>query len=430
MLKNKCLTLLEKAIYWEIILIPFVASFSSAAVNVFIGLLIATFIIKRTLSGDFNIFKPPLSLPFGLLFIFSLFSIFNSTNYASSIQGLTKLIKYGSLIFILASEIKDKAHVKKIVIASLFGLLLASLDGIYQLIFGVDFFRHKPYDTVLGLARLKAAFPHTNIFAGYLALFVPVALIMFRYYLKGKKQIITGIISFLGLFCLVFTFSRSAVFGVWLGLFLVSLTKKDWLPVIILMSMVLIAPFIAPKGISDWTKSTSSTAELLLNKERFALYETSLNMIRQHPLMGIGVNTYCINYQRYKLHDTVEGTEGTQWYAHNSYLQMASEIGLFCFFSFLYLLFKIFNSTRQFVRKSEDGFLKISSLGLLIGIFAFLIHGLTESNLYYPKIAVLFWFQVALLARVVNTFGTPKGGLSINPKESGWIDFKKEGENG
>jgi O-antigen ligase len=165
--------------------------------------------------------------------------------------------------------------------------------------------------------------------------------------------------------------------------------------------MVLAAPFLAPKGVRDWSKSTTSIADLFLHKERLALYKTSFNMIQNHPFLGVGVNTYCLNYQKYKLHDTTAETADTMWYAHNSYLQMASEIGIIGFLVFLGLLLVLLKDLARFFVKASDNFLKLSSLGIFMGIFAFLIHGFTETNLYYPKIAVLFWFQLALLARII-----------------------------
>ncbi len=177
--------------------------------------------------------------------------------------------------------------------------------------------------------------------------------------------------------------------------------KKDKIIVFLTIIVLLITPFFLPNTIKDWAKNTKSIGELLLNKERLVLYETSFNMIKQHPVIGVGVNTYVLNYQKYKLHDTTPGTANTAWYAHNSYLQMAAEIGITGLLMFLYLLFKLFNGWRKFYIKADDNFLKITSLGILMGIFAFLIHGLTETNLYYPKIAILFWFQVGLLGWII-----------------------------
>jgi O-antigen ligase len=401
MKKEKILAWLNSAIYWEIIIIPFVASFSSAAVNVFIGLLAASFLAKRMLLRKAGLVFSPLTLMFLLLISASAVSFVNSVNLHSSLQGITKLLKYGILLLALPSEVRGREHIKKIIIASMLGLATASFDGVIQLVFGKDLFRHEPYDLAIGLPRLKAAFPHTNIFAGYLALFIPLSAALFFHNTKGRVKEYLGRLFMVAAFCLIFTLSRSAVLGVWLAVFIIGLMRRSWPLVVALIAMVLVAPFLAPKSIKDWSGSTGSVAELLLNRERFPIYETSFNMIGDHPIIGVGVNTYCLNYQKYKLHNTSDDTADTMWYAHNSYLHMASETGLIGFTIFLAILFTLFLRWRRFYALSNDGFLKAVSLGIILGIFAFLIHGLTESNLYYPKIAVMFWFELALLAAII-----------------------------
>ena len=51
-IKQKATAISDKIIYWSIIMIPFVASFSSAAVQVFIGFMIFFFILKKILTND------------------------------------------------------------------------------------------------------------------------------------------------------------------------------------------------------------------------------------------------------------------------------------------------------------------------------------------------------------------------------------------
>jgi O-antigen ligase len=404
-IKHKVSTILQFMVYWSIVLVPFVASFSSAAVNILIGFMICAFILKKAINKDTKIVKTPLNQPFFFLIVVSLLSFVNSVDMRSSIQGITKLLKYGFLLIILAGEIRDNKHLKRIIIASLSGLLLASLDGIYQLIFGLDFFRHKPPDFIIGLARLKAAFPHTNIFAGYLALFVPLGIPLILYYLKSWRKYALDLITLLGLFCLVFTFCRSAAFGVWLALLFMGLIRKDKIIVSLVILALIIAPFLLPSNIKNWAKTTSSLGEFLLNKPRFVLYETSINMIKHHPFVGVGVNTYSINYQKYKIHDTSPETAGTNWYAHNSYLQMAGEIGFTGLIVFFWLLYVLFTTWLRFYRSRKDVLLQLCGLGIIMGLTAFLVHGLTETNLYYPKIAVLFWFQVGLLNSILQLEG-------------------------
>jgi O-antigen ligase len=400
-MKQRLTVFCEAVIYWSIIAVPFVISFSSAAVEIFIGFMVFAFVLKKAVNKDFTLVKTPISLAFALLIGLSLLSFINSVSIRASIQGIVKLLKYGFLIVIIAGEIKDRKHFTRIIWAVFAGLLLASLDGIYQFIFGVDFFRHRPYDSMLGLVRLKAAFPHTNIFAGYLALVLPLAVPLLFYYFQGGKKIFLSIVTLLGLFCFIFTFCRSAAAGVWLAVFLMGIIRKDKIIILLTVLALFIAPLFAPGAIKDWAKETHSLTNLLLNKERPVLYETSFNMIKHHPFVGVGVNTYVLNYQKYKLHDTSPETANTRWYAHNSYLQMACEIGITGLAVFFWLLFLLFSRWWRFYRKSKDNFLALCSLGMVMGLAAFLVHGLTETNLYYPKIAVLFWFQAALLMGVL-----------------------------
>ena len=395
--KNKLTVFFSGVIYWSIIMVPFVASFSSAAVQVFIGFMIFALIVKKAITKDFSIVKTPINLPFVLIIAISLLSFINSVKIQSSVQGIVKLLMYGFLIIIMSGEIKDIKHFVRVIISILIGLFLSSFDGVYQLVFHSDLFRHQGYNLVIGLPRIKAAFPDCNVFAGYLALFVPFCVPLLLYYLKGPKRILSWVVILPSFFCLFFTFSRSGAFGVWLSLLLMGIIKKDKIVLFSMVLILLIGPFLLPGNIKDWSKSTTSLVDLLLNKERPVLYETSFNMIKHHPIVGVGVNTYVLNYQKYKLHDTSPESANTNWYAHNSFLQMASEIGITGFLIFVWLLYILFSKWFTFYKKSKDGFLRYCSLGAIMGIVAFLIHGLTETNLYYPKIAVLFWFEVGLV---------------------------------
>lgn len=394
---QKTIAVCDAVIYWSIIAVPFVASFSSAAVDTFICFMVFAFLLKKILAKDFTIARTPLNLPFALIILVSIVSFVNSVSMRASLQGIVKLLKYGFLIIIIAGEIKDRKHFVRILWSVFLGLFSSSMDGIYQLIYGVDLYRHNPYDSIIGLKRLKAAFPHTNIFAGYLALIIPACVPLILYYFKGKKRLILLIIAILGSFCLIFTFCRSAIIGVWLVLLLMGILRKDKIIIALTFIFLVAGSLLAPNTIKDWAKTTHSVGEFLFNKDRFVLYETSFNMIRHHPLAGVGVNTYVLNYQKYKLRDTSPETAGSRWYAHNSFLQMASEIGILGLGIFIWLLYLLFSKWWKFYRTGKDRFFELCGLGIVMGLAAFLIHGLTETNLYYPKIAVLFWFQAGLL---------------------------------
>ena len=395
-LNKNLLLYCTKFIYLALIAIPFVASFSSALVNIFIGFAIFAYFIKKIAKREFLPIKTVINIPFLFIIIISFISFFNSIDLKSSMGGIGKLIKYGFLFVIFAEELIDRQHLKKIIIALILGLTLVSLDGIYQLYVGKDLFRNRAYNYVIGLPRLNATFPHTNIFAAYLGLMLPINISLTLYYLKGKIKLLLGTISILALSCLVFTFSRGAIIGFLTSLVFMAIVKRDKLVLLLLIFVLLVTPFLLPKNIRNWIKTTDSVWEVLLNKERINIYKTSLNMIRAHPLIGVGVNTFCSNYQKYKIKETSGFTWDARYYAHNNFLHMSGEIGLFGLAVFLWLLFAFFRRWVIFFRNIGSNFLKICSLGVVAGIIAFLINGLTETTLYNSKVATLFWYQIGL----------------------------------
>jgi len=397
-------------IYVALILIPFVASFSSAGANVFIGFSIFAYLVKKIAKREFPK-ENAIIIPFLLIILISLVSFTNSINFKSSWGGIGKLFTFGTLFIILAEEVRDIKHLKFIILATLFGLYMVSIDGAWQLYFGRDFLRNFPYDfEVIGIPRLKATFPHTNIFGGYLTLLLPFACSLAFYYLKGKRKLLLLLMSTLTLFCLVFTFSRSAILGFIVALIFMAIVKKDKLVLSLVLLGLIITPFVLPKNITNWVKNTNSVWEALLNKERIYIWKTSVNMIKAHPAIGSGTNTFCLNYHTYKPKDTY-GATGDGYYAHNSFLHMAGEIGLLGLSIFLWLLFALFSCWNKFYYHSKAGpLLKICSLGIIAGIIAFLINGLTETNLYYPKVATLFWYQVGLFLGLVRINQEEKNG--------------------
>ncbi len=399
--KEKIEVFCDKFLYRMVVAIPFVASFSSAAVNIFIGLAIFTYLIKKIVSVNHWPEKTEITIPFLLLIAFSIISMRNSINLMSSLHGISKLLKYGFTLLIIYESIRSMKRLRNVIISIALGLLLACFDGIYQLHFGLDFLRNRAFDVVIGLPRLKAAFPHTNIFALYLGLMTPVC-ICIAFFNKKKKLFFT-IVSILAVFCLLFTFSRGALLGFIAILLFIAIIQRARLLLLLLILGMLILPLVLPDNIKLWAKNTESLAEALLNPERIYIYKTSINMIKNHPFIGVGTNTFCINYPKYKVKQSYGNTGEIQYYAHNNFLHMAGEIGLIGLGIFIWLLFLLFRlSWRGLKHLDKENFLRVANLGIIAGIIAFLINGLLESGLYYSKVATLFWFQVGVLLSITK----------------------------
>ncbi|MEW6008954.1 MAG: O-antigen ligase family protein [Candidatus Omnitrophota bacterium] len=398
--KEKIIYFCDKFLYWLIIIMPFAGSFSSAFLNILIGFSIATYLLKKILLKQYSLPTTSINVPFCFLIIISLISFWNSLDLSASIQGIFKLFKYGFLFLIITETVNEASHLGKIILSLALGIFFVCLDAVFQLQFGRDFIRNHVYDFAIGLPRLRASFPHTNLFALYLGLTLPIVFCLSRF-LKGKLNFFLTIVSILGLFCLFFTFSRGAIVGFLLAIILIAILKKDKLLLKAILVSIIIVPFLVPGSIKDWVKERSSILEVFLNAERIYIYKTTFNMISQHPLIGVGVNTFSQNYRHYKVSQSYGNTGESNYYGHNNFLHMAGEIGLIGFGIFLWLLFNLFkNWVITYRQLPDNSILKVYSLGLIAGIICFLVNGLTETGLYYSKIATWFWLEIGLILSV------------------------------
>jgi O-antigen ligase len=396
--KKKIIQFCDRALYWLVVGMPFAGSFSSAFLHILLGWACFLYLLKKILLKDYRPAKTAINMPFLFLIIISAVSIFNSIDLLSSMQGLFKLFKYGFLFLIFYESVVDIRHLKKIAMAIGFGVLLVSLDGIWQLYFGKDFLRYHTYDYVLGLPRLKASFPHTNLFGLYLGLVLPLIFALGRYFFKNRQKFLFTLIGICAFYCLIFTFSRGSIIGFIVALIIIAFMQKDRLLIGLIIISILAAPFLLPSSIRDWAKERSSVWELMFNAERIYIYKTTFNMIKQHPFIGVGVNTFCENYTHYKVNDSYGNTGESRYYGHNNFLHMAGEIGFIGLGIFLWLLFTVFKKWHIFYKLSPTrSFLSIFSLGLVAGIAGFLINGISETGLYYSKTATLFWVQIGIL---------------------------------
>jgi O-antigen ligase len=178
---------------------------------------------------------------------------------------------------------------------------------------------------------------------------------------------------------------------------MMSIVRKSKVIIGALLILLILSPFIAPQKIKDWAKSVNyNPVVFLLNADRISIYRNSVNMIKQHPVIGVGVNTFCRNYLTYKLPEPEGAKSADHVYSHNNFLQMAGELGLFGLVAFLWFLFRLFKQAAKSYRGLDDRFLKIMCLAAIASVLSFLINGLTETSLYYSRVAMVFWFLTGL----------------------------------
>ena len=116
-------------------------------------------------------------------------------------------------------------------------------------------------------------------------------------------------------------------------------------------------------------------------------------MIKDYPVLGVGLNAYSIAGKEYKKEYQID------WggYPHNCYLQMAAEIGIMGVMIFIFLIYKVFREAECFYRQSQDPFVKAVLWGGLAGMTAYLVHSIFDTTMYSAALGILLWLLIGII---------------------------------
>jgi O-antigen ligase len=107
---------------------------------------------------------------------------------------------------------------------------------------------------------------------------------------------------------------------------------------------------------------------------RLNLMQSAFEMIKSHPLLGIGINNYARVMDDYVPFFLTQ----ERWIVHNHYLLVAAETGLAGIGCFLVLLFVLFTSIRR-AGKSQNRFISVLSTSVFFSLLIFCFQMMMES---------------------------------------------------
>ncbi len=358
-----------------------------------------------------KVFLPQASLlPLILLFAAAFLSFRNTIDVSDSIHGVTKLLKDVLIVLVVCDQIKEKREMHRIVFAMACGAILVTCDAGWQLLTNRDFIRGNQLQQAIGLIRPTASFPNPNVMGVYLTAITPL-LVCVALFAFEKVSVLLVVAGFMGALGVVLTISRGAGLGLAAGILFAALIRRNRIIPILVLSGLLLLPVAVPGKIKKWARSVNyNPLVMLLNSDRISIQRNTINMIAHHPVTGVGINTFVRNYPKYKLASAEAYCPTPEAiYAHNIYLQMAAETGLFGLGVFLYLLFTVFAALRLFWRSANDRFLVSMAAGLAGSMIAFMINGLTETSLYYSRVAMIFWYIIGVSLALCYRLGERNG---------------------
>ncbi len=334
-------------------------------------------------------------------------SVLSSAFPGIALRGLLTKTSEWFVIYFLVIEVFDrKKYIMMALKIFLFTSFAVCIDGLIQsYITGRDIF----FGHTIVRGGVTASFNHPNGLAGYLLFVVGISLGVLLAYRQNRKVKFTflGFIT-LAVWILLLTLSRAG----WLGLIISALllsfsldTKKIFRILIVVFSLGLIY-WLLPFEIKNQFRINPSAIyySILYRKD---LWMDGIRMFWDKPIFGHGLNMFMRVFQAYR-----RPCPGLQicppTYAHNCYVQIATEVGIMGFVCFLWIIFRflfnIFRKTRDLFLQDEKQKRSIL-LGLAIGCAGFLIQIFFETSLYSLQLSTLFWFmagQAVSLAHLLN----------------------------
>lgn len=241
--------------------------------------------------------------------------------------------------------------------------------------------------------RFAGSFANPNSFAEF---YVPVLILQLAFWFTARnsaEKIGTTVFLLLNATMVLFSFSRggwlSGAAGIMLLIFYLRKYRfltKEQLILILLGTVTFLIVFHQPILQRLHFGDESAHSRLYLNK-------IAWQMVKAHPLWGVGVNTFPFVMKEYYY----PGLDVHEWLhtVHNQYLLIWSEMGILGIVAFLWLLLGAFYYARRgFFSGSAR---RITALALGLGIFANSLHMLVDMYVAMPNL-LLFLTMIAGIA--------------------------------
>ena len=348
------------------------------------------------------------------IFIFVLFliiGIVSSKSPAAGFFGLIRLLGFVFLGFYTAKNI-NALKLQNVLLMFSLGIVFESFLAISQYfnhgsINGIFYFFGERFFNSLtpGIAnaslggelflRPYGTFPHPNVLAGYLV--IGMTLISSKFKVKSSKlrKIFYCVALLIGTVAIFLTLSRVAIllWVVILGFVFVRrfIKTKSKISIFYLLFSIFALGVVSFLLINS--PLGSRFTELKLTDESIAqresLIQSSILMIKDSPMVGVGLNNFLINLPYYQ-----ESTTPLFYLqpVHNLFLLILSEIGIT---GFLFVLWFMFRTAEEMRRKKEFQISNFKFQILLtvfvLGMFDHYFLTLQQGQLLFSLILGLCW---------------------------------------
>jgi O-antigen ligase len=309
---------------------------------------------------------------------------------------------------IRAAKLERQAVWRIVDFLMLAGVLVAII-GLVQYVFNLNIITAEE-----GVRRLRSVYGSPNNVGLFLGRVFPIGLALLLLG-RGRRRALYGLALIPIAVAILLSQSRGAIFiGVPLSILAIGiLAGGRWLWAslgAIVVGVVAAIPLLNSPRIQAIFSGGGETSFF-----RVALWKSALQMIRDHPLFGVGPDNFLYAYRgRYLLPEAWQ--ESSLSHPHNVILDFAARLGLIGLGVFVWMQIAFWSAAFRAMRRAKQsltidhwtqGPRNASEVGLIIGLMAsmidFLTHGLVDASYFVVDLAFVFMLTLALVQKINDT---------------------------
>lgn len=351
--------------------------------------------------GEVALALPPLWQLGAVFLVCSFLSAFVSKDMAFSFMNWAlQPLMYALVYLLIYTTVSTEKEKEKALYAFLAGAVVTVVYGFFQYANAADMAADMeaqswvdPERFPLLRRRMYSTLENPNLFGAYLLMIISILTAFTLRERAVKKKTVFAVILFSLLLCLALTYSRGAwvsLAAIVLGLTLFYDKRFGLLFLLVPVVLAFYHGQVVERFLSLFSGEDTSV------DLRFALWESTMAMIEEHPLLGVGWGAYFLAYPDYNFFIQEEGV--LIFHAHNMYLNMLAEVGIPGGMAFLLAFFAQGILCWRNYRHGNDSFTKSMGLGGVLMVMALSVISMGDHVLFSRSVSFCFWSLSALCA--------------------------------
>ncbi|RLC12824.1 MAG: hypothetical protein DRH43_00580 [Deltaproteobacteria bacterium] len=396
---------LEAVFQWGLICISFLAPFlflrgiydfanlpQMAFIQIGVTLLLLVWIIKSFVDKKWLILKSPFNLPIIAFILWSYVSAIYAHNKYEAFLPLMHWTASAVAFFLVINGLREEKRLIQLVAAIFVSGFLTALLGIAQYLFNLSW--------VPQVVPPAATFANKNMAVHFIVLTFPLGAGLI---LNNKNKILDWILCIAMALMVVFLFY--------------TMTRAGWLAFaveVLLLSVLLGRDYLKAKDVSRWNKNKGFAATLgvvvvciMINvgphgftsgfsriaeraakirpqgnsyssvELRLAIWRNTLEMIKDHPLVGFGLGNHKVFYPLYHrkvVEEKIFSEKSQLSNVHNDFLQAFAELGLIGMLFLAWLGFVLLRCSFRLTLPENSPEIRFFTIGITVGLVGLLVN--------------------------------------------------------